>query len=133
MAQRIEEVGRRALTIQCDVSSEVQVDKMVDEVLSTWGRIDILVNNAGVPGRGKAIDFPEADFDQVMAVNVKGVFLCSRAVAPTHARAWNGIHHQCGFVFSVQGTRASPYAASKGVVLQLTRSSRSSGPTLASG
>ena len=84
VVQEIEAEGRQALGIFSDVSDSAQVDDMVKQVLDRFGKIDILVNNAGSrPGRDRVpvVDLEEDAFDEVMRVNVRGTYLCSRAVA----------------------------------------------------
>ena len=84
VAREIEDGGRGALAVVADVSDATQVDAMVAQVLDRFGRIDILVNNAGSrPGRDRVpvVELSEEAFDEVQRVNVKGTFLCSRAVA----------------------------------------------------
>jgi 3-oxoacyl-[acyl-carrier protein] reductase len=75
--------GGQAVAISCDVSKASQVKQMVEQVLSVFGRIDILVNNAGIIRRGTIETVTEEDWDRVIAVNLKGPFLCSKAVAET--------------------------------------------------
>ena len=84
VVKEIEAEGRQALGIFSDVSDSAQVDDMVQQVLDRFGKIDILVNNAGSrPGRDRVlvVDLEEDAFDEVMRVNVRGTYLCSRAVA----------------------------------------------------
>ena len=84
MVSEIEAEGRQALGIFSDVSDSAQVDDMIKQVLDRFGKIDILVNNAGSrPGRDRVlvVDLEEDAFDEVMRVNVRGTYLCSRAVA----------------------------------------------------
>ena len=84
VVQEIEAEGRQALGIFSDVSDSAQVDDMVRQVLERFGKIDILVNNAGSrPGRDRVlvVDLEEDAFDEVLRVNVRGTYLCSRAVA----------------------------------------------------
>ena len=84
VVREIEAAGRQALGIFSDVSDSAQVDDMVKQVLDRFGKIDILVNNAGSrPGRDRVlvVDLEEDAFDEVMRVNVRGTYLCSRAVA----------------------------------------------------
>ena len=84
VVQEIEAEGRQALGIFSDVSDSAQVDDMVRQTLDRFGKIDILVNNAGSrPGRDRVlvVDLEEDAFDEVMRVNVRGTYLCSRAVA----------------------------------------------------
>ena len=84
VVSEIEAEGRQALGIFSDVSDSAQVDDMIKQVLDRFGKIDILVNNAGSrPGRDRVlvVDLEEDAFDEVMRVNVRGTYLCSRAVA----------------------------------------------------
>ena len=80
----IEALGRRSLGIYSDVSDSGDVDNMMGQTLDAFGRVDILVNNAGSrPGRDRVlvVELEEDAFDEVMRVNVRGTYLCSRAVA----------------------------------------------------
>jgi len=80
VADKIRRLGVRALTIKADVSQKTDVARMVQTALDQFGRIDILVNNAGIFIGGKIADLREEIWDRVMAVNLKGVFLCCQAV-----------------------------------------------------
>ena len=72
-----------ALALLLDVANAESVQNAVDACLNAWGRIDILINNAGIIGRGVPVkDLTERDWDQVLDINLKGTFLCSRAVLP---------------------------------------------------
>lgn len=84
LAREIESLGRRALPLYADVTQAAQVEQMVEQAISHFGKIDILVNNAGAPaGRDRVpvVELEEEAFDLVQQVNVKGTFLCCRAVA----------------------------------------------------
>ena len=84
VVQEIEAAGRQALGLFSDVADSGQVEEMVGQVLARFGHIDILVNNAGSrPGRDRVpvVELEEDAFDEVMRVNVRGTYLCSRAVA----------------------------------------------------
>lgn len=81
-AEEIRALGREALPLQCNVADEASVLAMVEAVLKEWGKIDILINNAGV---GSYLPFMETSvklWDLIMAVNLRGTFLCTRAVLP---------------------------------------------------
>ena len=80
VAERIRSLGRKALTIRADVSESADVDHMVQKTLDSFGTIDILVNNAGIFIGGEIAELKEKIWDRVMAVNLKGVFLCCQAV-----------------------------------------------------
>src|SRR5574341_174723 len=69
------------LTCSADVTVREQVERMIDSIMLTWGRIDIVVNNAGIYPSHQFLEMSEADWDRVMDVNAKGVFLVSQAAA----------------------------------------------------
>lgn len=113
----------RVLYLQTDVSNGEQVKEMVDKVVEHFGRVDILVNNAGVSSMDYAVDIKEEDWDRVMAVNAKGVYLCSQAVARVLQQQGQGgkiinISSQAG----KNGYRLmGSYVASKHAVLGFTK------------
>jgi len=83
VAQEIKALGRRSLAVQTDVSKKSDVENLAQRVMGEFGGIDILVNNAGIDAKyyGPLQDWPEDEWDEVMAVNLKGCCLCSRAVS----------------------------------------------------
>ncbi len=83
-AREIEKKGGKALAIACDVSKSDQVAGMVTKVVGEFGRIDIIVNNAGIPGGlpRSITEVSEEDWERVLSINLKGTFLCSKAVVP---------------------------------------------------
>ncbi len=89
-ANEIKATGGQALAIKTDVTDEVQVQAMVKKVLDTWGRVDILVNNAAVAAPGPFIDITTKRWNLVMAVNILGTFLCTKAVLPTMIKQRSG-------------------------------------------
>jgi NAD(P)-dependent dehydrogenase (short-subunit alcohol dehydrogenase family) len=114
------------LVLRCDVTVAAQVDDAVAEVTARFGQIDVLVNNAGITGTRQATTLHETpidEWDRVHAVNVRGPFLCSRAVLPVMIRQGSG--HIITIV-SIAGMFAFPgraaYSSSKGAALMLTRS-----------
>ena len=78
----VEGEGAQTLLAHCDVRDESQVSALVQTTLDRFGRIDILVNNAGVISVAPVVAMSEEDWDRVLDVNLKGTFLCSKAVAP---------------------------------------------------
>jgi NAD(P)-dependent dehydrogenase (short-subunit alcohol dehydrogenase family) len=114
------------LTMAGDVSDEADVGRLIDQALTWHGRVDALVNNAGITGSAAATDVhttPVAEFDQVMAVNVRGVFLGCHAVLPHMLDRRAGLIVNIASVASfVAFPKRAAYTASKGAVLQLTRS-----------
>ena len=118
--------GFAALTLVCDVTDEADVSAAMAAVSDRLGEIDVLVNNAGITGSRQATrchETPIEDWDKVFAVNVRGPFLCSRAVLPRMVARGSG---HVITIASVAGLVAFPgrcaYTASKGAALMLTRS-----------
>lgn len=110
------------LYIHCDVGDKLDVDTAVDRAIQTLGRIDILVNNAGILRAAEFLEMTEADFDDVLRVNLKGAFLMGQAVARAMAANGSGAIVNMS---SINGTVAIPniagYVVSKGGINQLTR------------
>ena len=80
-AAAVATMGRRGLSIQADMGSVKDIDRMVAEAVAGFGRVDILVNNAGVTRRAYIMDLTEEDWDRIHRVNSKGVFFCLQRVA----------------------------------------------------
>jgi NAD(P)-dependent dehydrogenase (short-subunit alcohol dehydrogenase family) len=122
-AAAIAATGRRAVGIQADVGSVKDIDRMVAETVSAFGRVDILVNNAGVTRRAYIMELTEEDWDRIFRVNAKGVFFCLQRVAremiPRRSGRIINIASIAGKGFV--GTSNAIYAASKGAVLSLTK------------
>lgn len=74
----VDNCGVRSLLVQGDVSQESDILEMIDEVVDKFGSLDILINNAGIQTESSSHEVPTADFDQVIAVNLRGAFLCAR-------------------------------------------------------
>jgi NAD(P)-dependent dehydrogenase (short-subunit alcohol dehydrogenase family) len=123
-AAAVEQVGGEVLTAAHDVSSWDDWQRVIAESASRFGGIDYLVNNAGTEGVVAALDeSPEAAFDQVMAVNVKGVFLGMKAVIPElRKRGGGAIVNLASVMGVIGGPMVAPYVASKHAVIGLTRS-----------
>ena len=125
-AGEIVAAGGRALAVQADVSDEGAVRAMVERVAAELGGIDLLVNNAGTT---RYIDLTDLDsvtdevWDAILAVNVKGMFYCSRAVAPHMRARGGGAIVNITSVAGLSGDGSSlPYAVSKAAAIGLTRS-----------
>lgn len=115
--------GRRALAVVVDVTQKSQVEQMVEQVLATFGRLDVFFNNAGVIKIHNFLDITEEDWDWIMDVNAKGVFLCAQAVARAMVQQGHGKIIQTASIAARQGVADSAvYAASKAAVMSLTRS-----------
>ena len=116
------ERGTEALFVQVDVSSEPQVKALVEKTVAAYGRLDVLVNNAGIELAKKITDTTEAEWDRLMNVNLKGVFLCSKAAIPAMQRNGGGvIVNVASELGLVGGSEIAAYCASKGGVVQLTK------------
>ena len=115
--------GHDARFVPVDVGREDQVDALVEHVVSVHGGIDILVNNAGVAVAKAVPETTPAEWDRLMSTNLKGVFLCSRAVIPVMRRRGSGtivnVSSEQGLVGA---SRNAAYTATKGGVVQLTKS-----------
>ena len=127
VVREIEGMGQRAISIVADVSNVEQVREMVDKTVAHFGKIDILVNNAGtIAGKDRVlvVDLAEADWDRVQRVNVKGMFLCSQAVARyLVAQGTGGKIINISSVTGKQGSaRYAAYSASKFAVIGFTQS-----------
>jgi NAD(P)-dependent dehydrogenase (short-subunit alcohol dehydrogenase family) len=123
VVSEILESGGAARFWRCDVSSEKQVATAISETALHFGRIDILVNNAGISGPNKPThELTEQEWDRVQAINVKGVFFCTKHVIP-HLRAAGGgsIINLSSIYGLVGGADVPPYHASKGAVRLMTK------------
>lgn len=121
---RVSQVAARtgALAMEADVSDEASVATMVRRAQEAFGRIDVLVNNAGYGIRGSVVDTTAEAWDALMAVNLKGVFLCSRHAIPVMAAGGGGtIVNTASNVAHVGLADRAAYVASKGGVAALTR------------
>jgi glucose 1-dehydrogenase len=116
--------GGEVLAVTADVSDRQQVDALVQRALDRFGAVDVMVANAGIGLGSSFLDTTEADFDRVLAVNLKGVLFCGQAAARTMVAAGRG-----GAIVNVASTYAevtaperAAYSASKGGVRMLTKS-----------
>lgn len=120
---KIHQAGGEAISLACDVSNAAQVESMVDGVVAAWGRLDIGVNNAGISSPLQPVgETLESDFDKVMAVNVKGVWLCMRAEIQQMLKQGGGnIVNMASALSHRTSVGSSFYVASKYAVAGLTR------------
>jgi len=122
VAQTIVDHGGRAIFVRCDVSLAGDCQHAVERTVDELGGLDILVNNAGIIRRATVLETTEEEWDRVMAVNVKSVFLLSKYAIPHMAQAGGGIIINMGSGWGlVGGRRAVSYCASKGAVVNMTR------------
>lgn len=125
VAAAIEGSGGVALGVDVDVSDQSRVEEMVRKTVDRFGRIDILVNNAGVCAEVVRHPFTEIsveEWDRVMAVNVRGMFLCCRAVFPhMKSQGWGKIINVSSSTFFMPPSQVLHYVTSKAAVVGLTR------------
>ena len=122
----VAELNQRGLSAafwRCDVSSESEVQSVLNEVARRFGRIDILVNNAGVAGASRPThEITEAEWDWVQAINVKGVFFCTKHAIPYLRQAGGGSIINLSSIYGLVGAPdAPPYHASKGAVRLMSK------------
>jgi NAD(P)-dependent dehydrogenase (short-subunit alcohol dehydrogenase family) len=125
-AAAAEALGDNARFFCADVSQKSDVDAMLAATLSAFGHVDILVNNAGVTHAADFLDLTEEDFDRVLRINLKSMFLCSQAVAREMVKRTDTDRRGC--IINMSSVNAEltipnqiPYVVSKGGVNQLTR------------
>lgn len=123
VAQQVRNMDRRAHVVKTDVSNEDQVNAMVDAAIKEFGRVDILVNNAGVVGPTAPVsDVTREQWDEVLAINLTGAFLCARAVIPHMLERRSGsIINIASIAGKLAYALRSPYAVSKWGMLGLSR------------
>lgn len=116
------DVPGELIGMTADVASSAQVEKAVAETVDRWGRIDVLFNNAGIEETDSVVNTTEEMWDRQIDVNLKSVFLCSKAVIPHMLRAGRGAIVSTS---SIEGIVAEPdgaaYVASKGGIVSLTK------------
>ena len=118
----IAESGRRSLLVRTDVSDEQQVRAMVDAALAEFGQVDILVNDAGTFSQSAFAELEVAEWDRVLAVNLRGVFLCTRFVLPGMLERKHGkIINVASQLGQIGGIEMVHYSASKAGVIGLTK------------
>ena len=121
--REIEAGGGRALALRVDVSQAAEVEAAVKEVVSAFGPVDILVNNAGVSTTIPVAKMTEEEWDRTIDVNMKGTFLCCRAVIPAMKERRHGKIVNVSSILGLDGSPArAHYGASKSGVIGFTRS-----------
>jgi len=123
LAKKIKSIGGVAEFWRLDVSNEKEVEKTFADIHKKFGRIDVLVNNAGIAGVSKPThEISEEEWDKVMAVNVKGVFFCTKHVVPYMKKTGGGSIINLSSIYGiVSAPDVPPYHASKGAVRIMTK------------
>ena len=120
--EQIRKIKGEAVFVKTDVSKTADIDKMVKTCLDKFGRVDILVNNAGIVKFGPLHETPEEDWDAVLNVNLKSVFLGSKGVIPEMLKQGQGKIISTTSIAGLVGfENIGPYCASKGGIIALTR------------
>jgi NAD(P)-dependent dehydrogenase (short-subunit alcohol dehydrogenase family) len=120
-ARQVQALGRRALAIPVDVSKEDEVETMARRVLTEFGRIDILVNNAAIATSGSFLEVPVRRWDLVLNVNLRGVYLCTRAFLPSMLERGSGsIINVSSYASHTDGSWGLAYSVSKAALERLT-------------
>jgi NAD(P)-dependent dehydrogenase (short-subunit alcohol dehydrogenase family) len=122
VARKVRDAGGTAIFVRCDVTSATDCRHAVEQTRDELGGLDILFNNAGIIRRATVLQTTEAEWDHVMAVNIKSVYLLSKFAIPIMARSGGGaiINTASGWGL-VGGRQAVSYCASKGAVVNMTR------------
>jgi len=119
----IEQTGRKSLALAVDVSRLSEVEEAINKILDLWGSIDIVVNNAGITRDNLLIRMKEDEWDSVIAVNLKGSFNLSKAVARSMMKQRSGCIVNIASIIGMMGNAGQAnYAASKGGLIALTKS-----------
>lgn len=122
VAQKIKDDGGKAIFVHCDVARAADCERAVLLTVESMGGLDILFNNAGIIRRATVLDTTEEEWDRVMAVNVKSIFLLGKYAIPVMARAGGGVIVNTASGWGLVGGRnVVSYCASKGAVVNMTR------------
>ena len=119
----IREAGGECIAVQADVSQTVDVDRLIKTTLDHFGKINILVNNAGITRDSLLLRMKEADWDVVLATNLKGVFLCTKAVSKGMLKQRSGVIVNISSVVGLSGNAGQAnYAAAKAGIIGFSKS-----------
>jgi len=119
----IKKAGGEGLALQADVSQTADVERLIKITLERFGKIDILVNNAGITRDSLLLRMKEADWDAVMATNLKGVYLCTKAVSKSMLKQRSGSIVNISSIVGISGNAGQAnYAAAKAGIIGFTKS-----------
>jgi len=122
VTEEIRKMGRESMTVLADVSVSPDVDKMIETTVDTYGKVDILVNNAGITRDQLLLRMTDEDWDKVLTVNLKSVFLCTRAVLRHMVRQrWGRIISIASIVGLIGNAGQANYASAKAGIIGFTR------------
>lgn len=117
----IEAEGGIVETFVGDVNRALEAERMVRAAVERWGRVDVLHNNIGIGGGGSVVEVTEDAWDEVMAVNVKTMMLCSKYAVPVMAEGGGGSIINIASIGALRPRGLTPYSTSKGAVIALSR------------
>lgn len=117
----VRDAGGEAVAVRADLTDAGDAAAVADAARERWGRIDVLVNNIGAEGPGTVLDTDDADWDRVLALNVRTVVHTSRAVIPVMAGRGGGAIVNLSSISAIRPRGLTPYTTAKGAVLSLTR------------
>lgn len=124
VVDEIKAMGRESFAIQCDVSNSESVTNMVKETIERFGKLDILVNNAGITKDNLIMRMKEEEWDDVLNINLKGVFLCTKSVTRQMMKQRSGRIINIASIVGVSGNPGQAnYVAAKAGVIGLTKTS----------
>ncbi|OIO32976.1 MAG: 3-oxoacyl-[acyl-carrier-protein] reductase [Candidatus Omnitrophica bacterium CG1_02_40_15] len=122
-AKEIQDLGRESLAFKVDVTEQSQIQGMVDKILDKFNKIDILINNAGITKDNLLLRMSEEEWDKVIAVNLKGTFLCTKIVSKVMLKQRFGKIVNLASIIGIMGNAGQAnYAASKAGIIGLTKS-----------
>ncbi|MEW9676434.1 3-oxoacyl-[acyl-carrier-protein] reductase [Lentibacillus sp. L22] len=122
VVEEIQKLGAKAFKVKADVTNEADVKDMVKQIISEFGSLDILINNAGITRDNLLMRMKEEEFDQVINTNLKGVFICTKAVTRQMMKQRNGKIVNVASVVGVSGNPGQAnYVAAKAGVIGLTK------------
>ena len=122
-AKEIQDLGRESLAFKADVTDSNQVQAMVDKILDKLSKIDILINNAGITKDNLLLRMSEEEWDKVIAVNLKGTFICTKLVSKVMLKQRSGKIVNLASIIGIMGNAGQAnYAASKAGIIGLTKS-----------
>ncbi|MGG5252982.1 3-oxoacyl-[acyl-carrier-protein] reductase [Neobacillus sp. SM06] len=122
VVDEIKAMGRRAFAVKCDVSNSEEVASMVKETIDQFGKLDILINNAGITKDNLIMRMKEDEWDDVLNINLKGVFLCTKAVTRQMMKQRSGRIINVASIVGVSGNPGQAnYVAAKAGVIGLTK------------
>jgi 3-oxoacyl-[acyl-carrier protein] reductase len=122
VAEEIKKIGRESLVILADVSQSTEVASLVDNTVGKYGKVDILINNAGITRDQLIMRMSDEDWDKVLGINLKGVFVCSKAVLrPMMRQRWGRIISISSIVGLIGNAGQANYASAKAGIIGLTR------------